>query len=718
MEHPSSYNMYHTSSQLSQPFIPQRNRSGEYQGQFEAADFSIPRKPVSSTSEIASSVDQKGLYQKVHLAENSRETRGRKRFELLRTWWLEFLSCALFAGALVGLIFTIRPYEGRPLPQWPYRLTINSLIAVYTVILRAPMLFVAAEGLSQLKWRWFDRDRPLKDLLHFDNASRGPWGCLNLLWRLRGSQLVSSCGAFISIAALIIDPFTQQIIATYDCRMPDEGTPATIPRTNDFQEVGPHIGAALNTISLGLQSYINAGIFDPGRSVAFACPTGNCTFSKEYHTVGYCSECNDTTNRLVLDEQTTNTSTSWNLSSLGPDDFSGVKDSAIMSSNGSSQYLVMESSLSGETNIIAGYMKSNQSKSCAETCPSLEEKNHDKCEKNWKDIKWGCASLPDLSRGIGAASCSLFPCVRTYSARVDQGRWQETLLSTSKEWDQTPGLDHITVNVDCLDSNDQALLRDAGYNYEGKSWIPYDPSIDQTFGNSSAGDGSGQSVSGGTVSEECIYQTTVLVQHGIAYFLSSFLNGTIVPGSYNYEYRGPATLLAIYNEADVTFERVNDTWQNISDSITIYMREHGQLNSSAPALGEAFRGQACVHIQWPFLAYPAALVLLAIVFFFWMVIETRQRETSRHDWKSSSLALLFHGLDRASVPLPREYRTEMIPTKEMDELAERTSVRLSRAQGGWLFRGSDFNNTGVQEGEGSGGSVHRSIRPQVPYSGR
>lgn len=54
-------------------------------------------------------------------------------------------SCILFVGALVAIVVTIYPYEGRPLPQWPYRLSNNSLISVYVVVLKAAMLLVATE---------------------------------------------------------------------------------------------------------------------------------------------------------------------------------------------------------------------------------------------------------------------------------------------------------------------------------------------------------------------------------------------------------------------------------------------------------------------------------------------------------------------------------------------------------------------------------------------
>jgi hypothetical protein len=44
---------------------------------------------------------------------------------------------------------------------------------------------VKTKGISQLKWSWFSRDRPLIDFEQFDLASRGPWGSFLLVLRLQ-----------------------------------------------------------------------------------------------------------------------------------------------------------------------------------------------------------------------------------------------------------------------------------------------------------------------------------------------------------------------------------------------------------------------------------------------------------------------------------------------------------------------------------------------------
>lgn len=132
----------------------------------------------------------------------------------------------------MAIVVTLYPYNSHPMPQWPYHLSINTLIAIYTTVLKATMLMVTAEGLSQLKWAWFSRYRPLQDLARYEKASRGPWRSLRLLWTLRVRDIVSSLGAFVAVAALVIDPFTQQVVQASTCPTAGPKAQASIPRTN------------------------------------------------------------------------------------------------------------------------------------------------------------------------------------------------------------------------------------------------------------------------------------------------------------------------------------------------------------------------------------------------------------------------------------------------------------------------------------------------------
>jgi hypothetical protein len=75
----------------------------------------------------------------------------------------------------------------------------------------------------------------------------------------------------------------------------------------------------------------------------------------------------------------------------------------------------------------------------------------------------------------------------------------------------------------------------------------------------------------------------------------------------------------------------------------------------------------------------AALSLFTLIFFMYTLVEIARHE--RHmNWKSSPLALLFHGLDAET----QERYSRIDDLNEMDEMAKEVNVQLHMdGQGGW-----------------------------------
>ena len=63
-----------------------------------------------------------------------------------RPWLLEVTSLLVACVALTAIIVTLAVHQGRPLPQWPQLISINSLIAIFTAILKASLIMPVAEG--------------------------------------------------------------------------------------------------------------------------------------------------------------------------------------------------------------------------------------------------------------------------------------------------------------------------------------------------------------------------------------------------------------------------------------------------------------------------------------------------------------------------------------------------------------------------------------------
>lgn len=122
-----------------------------------------------------------------HITKKRQRMRLMKRCSHLATdWWLWEL-CATMTSLIsfLAIILILRLHEGRPLPDRPFSITINSLVSIFATIMKAAMLVPIAEGISQSKWLWFQQHHALQDIEIYDRASRGPWGALKMVFNIK-----------------------------------------------------------------------------------------------------------------------------------------------------------------------------------------------------------------------------------------------------------------------------------------------------------------------------------------------------------------------------------------------------------------------------------------------------------------------------------------------------------------------------------------------------
>jgi hypothetical protein len=131
----------------------------------------------------------------------------------LYNWWLwEVASVFISVICMSCIILVLLVYHDKPIPSLPAGLTFNALVSLLATLSKAAMLVTVAACISQLKWHWFGQTRKMRDFELFDQASRGPWGALQLIARTRSPWLVG-LGAVITVVALGVEPFMQQIIS-------------------------------------------------------------------------------------------------------------------------------------------------------------------------------------------------------------------------------------------------------------------------------------------------------------------------------------------------------------------------------------------------------------------------------------------------------------------------------------------------------------------------
>ncbi|OAF98754.1 uncharacterized protein CC84DRAFT_1210624 [Paraphaeosphaeria sporulosa] len=231
---------------------------------------------------------------------------------VVKRWLLEIISWTLSAACMAGVIVMLYVYQNRSIPRWPLGLTLNAYISVLAKIASAALLLPVSEALGQLKWSWFQGDNSKKmwDFEIFDNASRGPWGSLLLIIRTKGRSL-AALGACVTIMALCLDPFFQQVVEYPEKWRLQDGK-GQIPRaigyepfysSMSFQQGFQTMETDQSMVGVGYRFFFGNGTppmtFGKGMraEVPLGCPNSNCTWP-DYETFGISNECRDAIDRM------------------------------------------------------------------------------------------------------------------------------------------------------------------------------------------------------------------------------------------------------------------------------------------------------------------------------------------------------------------------------------------------------------------------------------
>lgn len=224
----------------------------------------------------------------------------------LRAWAPE-VGCILLAiGLFVALTVVLDTCNDNRLPQWPLGLTLNTVVALLATLCRSIIVLPVADAISQFKWNWFATGhRPIKDLYIFDQASRGPWGSLRLLSRMRGRLTPLSHAAALVLVSGVATSFLTQSAVSYEERLvvSAKSGNATISRASMFPSTvddddsnGELEGlkrAALQATFLDVNGHWP--VPEP------VCPSGNCDYPV-YRSLGLCVSMQNVTSALTYDE--------------------------------------------------------------------------------------------------------------------------------------------------------------------------------------------------------------------------------------------------------------------------------------------------------------------------------------------------------------------------------------------------------------------------------
>ena len=132
-------------------------------GHESKTDFQVPSDNVSSGSETLQ-------YRPDHTSIHQRDTNDAESWSQLdekqvspkatdsipvsslrpKDWWMEILACAVILLSLLAICLAVGLHANKPLPQWPYGLSVNAVVAIFTTMLRAAMFVVLSEGVLMM----------------------------------------------------------------------------------------------------------------------------------------------------------------------------------------------------------------------------------------------------------------------------------------------------------------------------------------------------------------------------------------------------------------------------------------------------------------------------------------------------------------------------------------------------------------------------------------
>lgn len=598
----------------------------------------------------------------------------RSRFHVGRFWLWEIISVIVAAGLVAANISILAHYDGQKVPEWPFSINLNTLIALLSTILRAALLVAVAEIIGQVKYAYFAKNRRLEDIDAFDRASRSVTGSVKLLF-VAPRALLAVLGALVTILSLAIGPFTQQAIKSVSCPMELAGKNASIPIAHFMPGRASYyrIGAGTWEVDTEMKGAMINGLTNPtgnDSAIVASCSTGNCTFpvgpdGVTHSTIGMCSACLDVTS-FVTKNDTNDLRPNYTL----PNDLwvSNYVQESYLGVMFDYDLEWASSAFTDSFTLAASHAMANMSlitlTQAGCTRPSEFEIE---CPNNVT----GYMGTMDYV----ATACSLYPCMKNMFAEMDDGVLKETVVST-----QPAPVNWIEAGVSedmadyTMGGNYTALKSPCEYNgtyYEKEDFdeIPRPAGVNFTMVNV---DGVNY-----TAPPECLYKMEKYYGAAVTRFMSqSIFTGTC---SYNSAQGGQLYcgdswwLNPMFEDENATYATITKHIDQFATAITNKFRQLGSdnynMSSVEGALGLVIETTVCTSFDWRWLLLPGGLTAAAGTLLFLMMMQNYQ-DPEQPVWKSSVLPLLYHGFGPAK------------PAMDLDEMKGQAHHVRTRFQTG------------------------------------
>ena len=563
---------------------------------------------------------------------------------ILDTWFYEIFAIGFSLACFISIIGVLAAFNQEPAPSLSYGLTLNAIISILATASKSSLIFAVGECIGQLKWVWFhSRRRQLDEMQLFDSASRGPFGSLVVIFQHRGQSLVS-LGALVTILALAFDPFIQQIL-TYPIRNTVDAADSSAAEARQVTSV--LLYSSLKepwSIVLSAQWAANAGDIPTP-----ICPTGNCTWPV-FESVGMCRKCEDITASTQLKCEPI----SLNMTAehfrekqvcaiIPPQGHYGSAPIRYTSTHGEGipisnkredrdlRFDVRFPQYSVWSPFGLGFgpdaIFNNYSYAGVANPQTVIAQAEFSLARNYT-----LRSTPHLDVGKDlkirkVSQCALSLCLQTYNVSVSNGAVSSNV--TSVDYGE----------MFYVDNADGRIYTDFPENkyHDGdlEGILPcWKPSHRHPVTLTKATITNTTSV--WLNASEFAFEIPQIVALGI-YTQGNAASRIVVRQDSSTEYPGyedpdPVILKFVKNGLE-------ETTQRIASSFTRSAMAH----SNFTVKGTVFTAKLFVSVNWPLITLPAALIVLSVIFLLSTILTNRRQRLRL--WKTSLLAVLFHGLD-------------------------------------------------------------------------
>ncbi|KAK1773986.1 hypothetical protein QBC45DRAFT_459946 [Copromyces sp. CBS 386.78] len=601
------------------------------------------------------------------------------------SWFWELAGMTLSCLSLLSTLGILYFFDGKPLESWPLYFSLGTIISTLAQISRTSLAFAITPCLGQAKWNWFSqREDNVLVFRTFDEASRGPLGSLQLLWKLKYRHL-ASLGAIITVVMFGYDPFVQAIVDTSGDELLFTGSSRARIRASsricvgEEQTTGTQITLTSKNGSMGLDTVVlqessltadfgltlavydgfvnkSSALTDPYQS-SFSCETGNCTF-QTFDSLAICSRCINVSDH-IRKEQGYEAGTTYTRYKLSYDleilNFDGVKqpesayntalpgDGKVRRAYGDTSQPPAATGLPPNQTIVKVVANRSESISFADFSTTFVVFRIIQSSPEFVNNL-----LPWNTTFPLAIECGLSFCVNRYEASVSKGILHESILDSWDSWAHPslmPQDDVLGNNITTKEQRENwmhpfnnTLRSPVGSEPRGKLWdfsrsdllLATHPNLDPRDHDPSVTAVSNHlpyfNITQITLASTIDWFTHVLAPEPLMYPATADAgNGNPVAG------------------AIAKSSNLSTTFDNVARSMTAWIRENeGVWVRESSTTKWVFR----FRIRWPFVTVPVAVMVASALYLGLTIWQTRRNGVEA--WKEDALAAIAHGLDQES----------------------------------------------------------------------